>query len=402
MAKFLLVPSNNSLSHVAKALAIGEALRRRGHRVCLGVSEGSRGFAAPFAETALLPDLQETDGSGFPTPAWFRSPEVVRACIEAERQLIRRERPDRVLGIFRFTLPLSASLEGVPCDSLVCASMLPESSEVLGFAEGEPGREEQRQLLDTFFRYAGSRLGRALAPLGLPPVEDIRSLLHGERTFLWDLPEFAPLPEGPHLRRIGPIPWRGWTSSPLDLEALAASPEPLALLSFGTCVGSAEAVQLLVPALRRRGYRVLVAAGGQRKLLEGLPSDTGVTLCEMAPMHRVLPLARLMVCHGGQMTVFESLAQGVPVLVAPFQPEQAQSGVALERLGCGGRLVPPTPFGFSPMAYTRTLKSLGAEDLDRAIRKPLEDPGLGASLERVRGRLAETRPLEQICRELEA
>ncbi|MBP1627419.1 MAG: hypothetical protein H6Q00_1894 [Holophagaceae bacterium] len=402
MPRFLLVPSNNSLSHIAKALAIEEALRERGHEVCLAVGEGNRSFAAGCPRVAVLPDIQEADGSGFPTPAWFRAPEAVRTCLEAERALIRDFRPDRVLGVFRFTLPISAHLEGVACDSLVCASMLPESPEVLGFAPGEPGREEQKQLLDNFFRYAGSRLSRALDPLGLPPVEDIRQLLHGERTFLWDLPDFAPLPDLPQIRRVGPIPWQGWPASPLDLEALAAPSEPLAVLSFGTCVGSRETLLLLIPALRRLGYRVLVAAGGQRSLLENLVRDPGVTFCEMAPMHRVLPLTSLMACHGGQMTVFESLAQGVPVLVAPFQPEQAQSGVALERLGCGGRLVPPTLYGFSQTVYQRALEARGPEGLDRTIRGFLEASSLGTNLARVQTSLNQTRPIEDLCHGLES
>lgn len=398
MPKFLLVPSNNSLSHIAKALALEEELTRRGHEVCLAVGTRHAAFlehlGRPFR---LLPDIQEIDGSGFPTPEWFRNPERLRNCIQAERQLLREFRPDRVLGIFRFTLGISAQLEGIPCDSLICACMLPESPEVLGFATEDPGLEEQRTLLDTFYRYAGSHLGRSL---GMAPVGDIRTLLHGERTFLWDVPEFAPLPGLPQVRRVGPFSWRGWPTSPLDLDFLQGGSEPLAILSFGTSVGSSEVAERIIEALRRLGYRVLVAAGGQGALLNG-PADPGVIRAAMVPMHRVLPMASLMVCHGGQMTVFEALRQRVPVLVIPFQPEQAQNGVALERIGCGGRLVPPTRYVFSSGVYLRAIGELGPSGLERAILKPLEAPKLGESLARFQGILDRTSGVAGICDGLE-
>ncbi|WP_005036017.1 glycosyltransferase [Holophaga foetida] len=398
MLRFLIVPSNNSLSHLGKALALEEALVRRGHKVLVAVGEAhAPRLRAMGRRAAVLPDIQEADGGGFPTPAWFRNPEHIRACVLAERQLLREFRPDRALGIFRFTLGLSARMEGIPCDSLICACMLPESPEVLGFAADEPGLEEQRAMLQTFYRYAGSRLSRSL---GLEPLADIRSLLHGERTFLWDVPEFAPLPELPQVKRVGPLSWRGWPPSPLDLEALRKGPEPLAVLSFGTCVGSAEVAEQVIGALRRLGYRVLVAAGGQEALLEG-PPDPGVIRAAMAPMHQILPMASLMVCHGGQMTVFEALGHRVPVLVIPFQPEQAQNGVALERIGCGGRLVPPTPYVFSQGVYLRALGGLGPKGLERAIRERLETPGLAGSLARFQGILASSPGVAGICEGLE-
>jgi len=393
--KFLLVPSNNSLSHIAKALALDTALTRRGHEVTLAVGAHQAPFlAAQDRPCRILPDIQEADGSGFPTPAWFQAPERLQAVVQAERALLRELKPDRALGIFRFTLGISARLEGVPWDSLICACMLPETQEVLGFAPGDPGREGQEQLLRTFYRYAGSRLGRSL---GMAPVEDIRALLHGERTFLWDVPEFAPLPALPWVERVGPLFWRGW---PTSMGRLPEGSGPLAVLSFGTCVGSAEVAEPVIGALRRLGFRVLVAAGGQTSLLEG-PADPGVVRAAMVPMEKVLPLASLMVCHGGQMTVFEALSHRVPVLVVPFQPEQAQSGVALERLGCGGSLVPPTPYLFSSGVYLRALEGLGPGGLEQAIRRHLEVPGLPASLARFQALLARTPGVERICDRLE-
>ena len=122
--KFLLVPGNNSLSHVAKCLSLSDALQARGGEARVAVSRQHSAFLRQLGvEHAVLPDIQETDESGFPSVAWFRDPGQIIESIAAELKLISEYRPDRVLGVFRFTLKTSARLAGVPCDSLICGCM---------------------------------------------------------------------------------------------------------------------------------------------------------------------------------------------------------------------------------------------------------------------------------------
>ena len=107
--KFLLEPCNNTLSHVAKCLALREVLVARGHQVLLAVLAGRARFLDRMGVGGyeMLPDIQEADAGPSPSFAWVR-PARVEACIRAEVELLRRLRPDRVLGVFRFTGPLSA------------------------------------------------------------------------------------------------------------------------------------------------------------------------------------------------------------------------------------------------------------------------------------------------------
>lgn len=355
--KFLLIPENNSLSHVAKCLAIREALTGRGHEALLAVSRKGSGFLRRLdIPHEIVPDIQGEGEAGFPNIHWFRNPRVLAECIETEAELIARWRPDRLLGVFRFSLKAAAQLAGVPCDSLLCGSMLPEMPETLGFADDETDRDRQGLYLDTFFRYAGARMSRALTGLGLNPVTDIRELLKGERTFLWDTPDFQPLPEIAGTTHVGPIFWDQWPRDrPESSTARGTDSEPLAVVAFGTCVGSVDVARRLVRLLLDMGFRVLLAAGGQTALLDLMPAEPRLTTCCFAPLNQVLPQASLLVSHGGQMSVFEALQHGVPVAVMPFQPEQAHNGVCLERLGCGRRLVGPTPFLGNSEVYLKAL-----------------------------------------------
>ncbi len=398
------MPGNNSLSHVAKCLAIDKALRARGHDVLIAVSRKSAQFLTAIGrEHAVLPDIQENDGGGMPTIEWFRRGDAIGACVDAEVKLLQEYRPERALGVFRFTLKASARIAGVPYDSLVCGCMLPDSDEVLGFAEGEPGRDAQRLALRNFFRYAAEKVERALSAYNIDGIGgDVRSLLKGERTFLWDFPEFSPLPDRPDLLYVGPISWNQWPYDAVDTGALTAGGRRLAIVSFGTCVAQAGVAERIARVLARMGYNVLLAAGGQREFLTIGRDDPHITVCSFAPLPELFPSASLLVSHGGQMTVFEALCEKVPVLVMPFQPEQAHNGVCLERIGCGRRLLPAQQFHGDPSVYLNAFNRLSDDGIASAIRGLTENPRIAERLAAVRERLLDFRSVERLTSLLEA
>ncbi len=379
--KILLVPGNNSLSHIAKCLALEAPLTANGHEVL--VAAGRR--HARFLEERgipcrVLPDIQESDESAFPTVAWFMKPRRIADCIRAEVELMKGFRPDRVVGVFRFTSKAAARLAGIPFDSLTCGCMLTGSPGVLGFGPGETGLELQRYYLDSFYRYAGARTSTALKSLGLDGIEDIRAMLEGDRTFLWDFPEFSPLPPSPGVTHVGPIFWNGWPHDRVDMDGITDGSGPLALVTFGTCAPNGAVAARIVRILLDLGFRVLVAGGGHEEFLRLMPGNPRVVTLRFAPLHLLYPHISLAVCHGGQMTVFEALSRRIPVLVIPFQPEQAHNAVCLERLGCGGRLVDAQPFRGNPAVYVDAFNRRSDGELMAAITGLAGHPRTGGGL----------------------
>jgi len=373
--RFLLVPGNNSLSHLAKCLALESSLTSRGHRVVVAVSRGRVGFVeGRGVEYRILPDIQESDEAAFPTVAWFNRPNRIAECISSEVDLMKEIRPDRVLGVFRFTLKASARLAGIPFDSLTCGCMLSRFPEVLGFAPGEDGSELQRYYLDSFYRYAGAKTSLALRSFGLPAIVDIRSMLEGDRTFLWDFPEFAPLPDRATTTHVGPVSWNGWPDEGPDMDRISVGRRPLAVVTFGTCVMSPEIASRIIRILLDLGFEVLLAAGGQVELMNVMAGEPYVTTCRFAPLRSLLPHASLTVCHGGQLTIFEALSHRVPVMIMPFQPEQAHNAVCLKRLGCGDQLVPAQPFRGNSEVYLEAFRRRDDREIKSAIRGLVEDP----------------------------
>lgn len=383
--RFLLIPGNNSLSHVAKCLALRQALLGRGHEALLAVSRKSAGFLERLGvEHAVLPDIQENDDAGLPTVEWFRDGARIAACIDAEIELLKRFRPDRAVGVFRFTLKASAQAADVPFDSLASGCLLPGGSDVLGFSDGEPGRASQQIILDGFYEYAGAKISREFARFGIAPVRDARSFLVGENTLLWDFPQFSRAPELPGVVHVGPVTWNHWPYDPLEVSALKLNGSPLAIVAFGTCASYAGVAGRIVRLLVGMGYHVVVAAGGQQIFLDSVPGSGRVTVCSFAPLHELFPHASLLVTHGGQMTVFEALQHKVPVAVMPFQPEQAHNGVCLERLGCGRRLIPSQCFQGNPAVYLDALNGRSDAEIAADIAALTDDPAVPARLAAVK------------------
>ena len=346
MSRFLLEPCNNTLSHIGKCLALREVLEERGHVVFLAVSAARAAFLDRIGERrhVVLPDIQEADAAPLPGFSWFR-PDRFEACVRAEVELLRELRPDAVLGVFRFTGPLSAALAGVPYDSLICGSMTPVCPDVLGFEKNESGEKEQAEALRFFRTTCARRLQPALSSLGLPPVDDVWQLLVGRRTFLWDFPEFQPLPATSGFHHVGAVHWEKWPQPQVCSDKVERLRGPIAFVAFGTGRVPRGWLQHLIAVLWWMGYAVLLALGGQ-PAVETLPSDPErLAVFDFLPVELALPRASLVVCHGGQGLIFEALQQHLPVFVLPMQPEQAQNGLCLERIGCGRRLLRGVVFG---------------------------------------------------------
>ncbi|MDR0441418.1 MAG: glycosyl transferase [Candidatus Accumulibacter sp.] len=400
--KFLLIPENNSLSHIGKCLSIMDILERRGHETEIAVTKNNSGFLDDLRiRHHLLPDIQEADCSGFPTFDWFSDVGLITGCIRKEADLIDRIKPDRVIGVFRPTLYASSAIAGIPYDSLICGCMVPYCREVLGFMGNEDRIEVQRKLLENFFSFAVGKLNDATAKFGLPGIGDIREIYVGERTFLWDFPEFLPLAVQGEMIHVGPIALRHWPYDHFDLDEVVKRGLPIAVISFGTCVMDNAVVRRIVSLLLESGYQVILAAGGQ-KAMRGLESgDSRVTVLNYARLTEIFPHASLLVTHGGQMTVFEALRNEIPMLVMPFQPEQAHNGVCLERIGCGARLIPSTLFYGLSENYVQALQRVSDDELKEKIARLIDDPETGKSLARMKQIIANYHGAETVAQALE-
>ena len=381
MSRFLLEPCNNTLSHVGKCLAVREVLLARNHDVFLAVSPARAAFldSIGVADYFVLPDVQEADGGTAPSFSWFR-PERVRHCVRAELELLQRLRPDRVLGVFRFTGALSAALAGVPYDSLICGSMTPACPDVLGFDDGEAAAGEQQAFLRFFRQTCAQRMRPAMLSFGLKSVDDIWQLLIGQRTFLWDFPEFQRLLPAPGYHHVGPVHWTGWPRPPGASGILDRLAGPIAYLAFGTGFVPPSLLRHLINVLWRMGYSVALALGGQAVAAELPVASSRLATFEFLPVEEVLPRASVVVCHGGQGVIFDAMSRRLPVFVLPLQLEQAHNGVCIERMGCGRRLVRGVVFAGQSDFSAGIFQDRRVAEIAEEMQMFLTDPATPACL----------------------
>ncbi len=122
---------------------------------------------------------------------------------------------------------------------------------------------------------------------------------------------------------------------PDDLRAWAEEAEPFVYVSFGSFLSArGEVLARVAEALRRLRVRAAIAHGSTPAgELGPLPSTWVVR--ETLPQVGLLAHARAAVTHGGNNSITETVAAGVPSLVLPFSTDQFAGAAAIERSGAG-------------------------------------------------------------------
>jgi MGT family glycosyltransferase len=119
-------------------------------------------------------------------------------------------------------------------------------------------------------------------------------------------------------------------------DELVGSDAPLVYLSLGS-LGSADVALMgtLVAELAEAPYRFIVSKGPQAEEFELAPNMVGA---EFLPQTSILPLVDLVITHGGNNTVTESLFFGKPMVVLPIFWDQHDNAQRLDETGFGVRI----------------------------------------------------------------
>ncbi|MGN6276082.1 MAG: glycosyltransferase [Solirubrobacterales bacterium] len=184
-------------------------------------------------------------------------------------------------------------------------------------------------------------------------------------------------------RPLGPT-WHNLQASVRATEPAWELPEklrdgegPLLYLSLGS-LGSAdvELMEKLVAELAGSPYRVVVSKGPQASEFELADNMDGA---EFLPQTEILPKVDLVITHGGNNTVTESLYFGKPMVALPIFWDQHDNAQRLDETGFGVRL--------------DTYRHSG-DELTSAIEHLLGDDELAARLARTSQRLQQVRGTE--------
>lgn len=140
---------------------------------------------------------------------------------------------------------------------------------------------------------------------------------------------------------------------PADWRAADAKVIYLSLGSLGAA--DVGLMNRLIGLLARTPHKVIVSKGPQHELIELADNMIGE---EFLPQTAVLPLVDLVITHGGNNTVTESMFFGTPMLVLPLFWDQHDNAQRVHECKFGIRL--PT-YAFSELEFFTALDTLLAD-----------------------------------------
>jgi len=328
--------------HAFPVIALGKALRERGHEVVLQTwrrwREDVEGLGMGFA---AAPEYHV-----FPTLERPLTP--YQAVVRATREtlpLVREVRPDvLVADILTLAPALAGELEGVPVGTVV-PHVDPRTP--VGFPPYSLGARLPRTA-------AGRRLWRALdgvvagglrrgreelnetrRRLGLPALEHVHGGISRALCLVATFPQLEyprAWPSRTHV--VGPLLWEPAFG---EVE-LPPGDEPLVLVAPSTSQDKGHRLlRAAVEGLAELPVRVL-ATWNRRPLVGSLDVPANARLVEWVSYSRTMPRCDIVVCHAGHGTVARALEAGCAVVAAPAAGDMNENAARVDWAGVGVRL----------------------------------------------------------------
>jgi MGT family glycosyltransferase len=389
-------PTNN-------CIGIGNVLLQRGHRVVFAVESSWDGTLDALGFEEHLVDLAEppegpVDAGQFwkdfisETAPEFRKPtieqlETVTAPIwkslidgavysqDRLASILDDVRPDVIVedNVVCFPALLTA---GAPFVRLVSCNPLEIKDPLLpppfsGLPTADPsGWDDFRAAYERTHRDMWERFNTWVVEQGAPALDDLEFIHTSGHLNLYLYPQSVDYQRS----RALPPTWQRVDSSvrttdePFQLPPeLADGDGALVYLSLGS-LGSAdvELMQRLVDVLSTTPHRFVVSKGPRHDEIELADNMWGA---EVVPQTNVLPLMDLVITHGGNNTVTESLHFGKPMVLLPLFWDQYDNAQRIHETGAGVRL---DTYGFADDELTGAVDRLLA---DHALRERLRLDG---------------------------
>ena len=342
----LVIGDSISLAHVGRAMVAARLLQSAGCKVTFATGPAHQALARQEGfdprEIDCVPP--ERAIAAIRRGSHIFDLETVERYVAADLALIEDVAPDWIVADFRLSLNISCELARVPYCNILNGYMTHYYS-----APQEPpqtfpltrllGKRLTRRFFPTLkrqvLRYYAYNFNRSRKRHGLKPGGDILHIMESPHAnLIADLPELIPcanLP--PHFRYIGPLIWEPSVPEPEWLDQIDPS-RPCVYVTMGS-TGEGGMFRRALVALVDSGYQVLTTTAGQ---IDNLPP--GVFACKYAPGSALARRSVAIICHGGSLTIYQSLAEGVPVIAIPTFHDQETNAERLEATGLGAALPP--------------------------------------------------------------
>ena len=188
-------------------------------------------------------------------------------------------------------------------------------------------------MLETGLRRGRRELNQQRARLGLGPLARFHGGISSELAMVATFPQLEyPRSWPAGVEVTGPMTFE----LPYPDIALPAGEEPLVLVAPSTSQDPANRlVRAALEALAEEPVRVVATVN--REASEQAPPEvpSNAVLVDWLSYSQVMPLASLVICHGGHGTVARALGEGVPVLTSPVAGDMNETAARIAWAGVG-------------------------------------------------------------------
>jgi MGT family glycosyltransferase len=336
MSRFV-VGAFGDAGHAFPAIALARGLRGRGHEVVVETWEHWReaveaeglGFAAAQQYKTFPPP---PPGSGGPSPA-----DAARALLP----LLEDFEPDAVVSDILTAAPaLAAEMAGLPRAVLVPHVYPVPETGLPFFALG--ARPARTPVGRAVWRAAEPVLGMGLrrgrrernmtrAELGLPPLDELHGGFSSDLVLVATLPQLEyPRAWPEHTHVIGPLEFEVSSAA----VQIPESDAPLVVVAPSTAQDpEGKLLRTALDALADEPLRVLAATNRRGEPLPQAPANAVVV--DWMSYSQVMPLADVVITHGGHGTVCRALGAGAPTVCCPAVGDMAENGARVQWSGAG-------------------------------------------------------------------
>jgi len=374
--RILFLAEGATLAHFARPVALADSLVPYGEEYDIHLYAPTR-FATHLSQktyhtgelkTAPEGDFLKNIARGKP----MFSADVLRSYVQEDCRLIRRLRPDIVIGDMRLSLSISARLERVPFAVIMNAYWSPYAKPRSIIPELPLTRIISPRLLGPLYRSIEpvafaihvAQMNRLRKEFGIASLPlDLRKMYtDGDYVLYPDVPEFLPTSGAPPNHcYVGACSWAPETVQPKWWGRMLSDPKPKVFISLGSS-GPITILPRLLEVLTRLPVSIVLATSGRFRL----PDDANIYASDLLPFTEMAGHSALVVTQGGSGGVYSALTAGRPVLAIPSNADQQLSTAVLEENGAGLGVRAEEA---SPKHLCRALQELFSEDSYSAAAK---------------------------------
>jgi UDP:flavonoid glycosyltransferase YjiC (YdhE family) len=310
-----------------------DLVRKAGYQVFqpLFPARPRRGEREPPAYTYILDGNVQALRDGLVRP-WR-----VRAAVAEAQYIVRRFRPDVLIGDLSLLPWIVGQRSGLPVIQIVRSIMHPAAPRIIWWQEPPDGMisPDIRPVFDP-----------VLSRWGLNSISRVEELVRGDMFLIPSIPELEPLPNGlSSTHYVGALIRSQLAAGALPAPLDKQTEKPVIYVTLGGGagpVGNRRFFQKLNEALGETPWSVIVSTGRRFDPSDLPPAPPNMFYHQWVPGQAVIQRSSAVVFHGGYGTTMETVSYGVPSVVVPFHSEQESNGRRLEACSAARVLGPPS------------------------------------------------------------